>query len=310
MSEAEGFKSGFVALVGRPNVGKSTLMNAFLREKVAVVSPRPQTTRTRIHGILNGEGHQVVFVDTPGVCDNRNALRKAMRAVGGNAAADSDVTLLIVEARRGEPRVAPEERHLIEAARGNPGGTLLVALNKVDALRDKADMLPWIEVYAQASEADAIIPISALREDGLQSLLDEILARLPDGPPLFPTDMHTDQAERTMCEELIRVQLLLQLREEVPHSAAVVIEQFDESEREDDGGLVHLEGRIYIERESQRGIVIGKKGSRIKAVSTAARHDIEELLGCKVYLRLAVHVDPHWTNKARAVQNYGIGVEG
>lgn len=302
-----GFRAGFVALVGRPNVGKSTLLNALLGEKVAIVTPKPQTTRTRIHGILNRPDAQIVFVDTPGVCDNRTPLRSAMRRIAGTAAADSDVALVVVEPRGQNPEVSAEDREVVQAARDG-ASRIIVALNKVDRIANKAALLPWMQRYTEELDLEAIVPISALKRDGLDHLLAQLLERVPESVPLFPRDLHTDRAERFLCEELVREQVLMQTQQEVPHSAAVVIESFEDLRREDpkDPGLCRLEGRIIIERDSQKGIVVGKGGARIKSISQAARQNIEELLGSKVYLRLTVHVDSEWTRREAGLRRYGL----
>ena len=300
--QKDGFRAGFVALIGRPNVGKSTLVNALVGEKVAIVSPKPQTTRTRIQGIVNRSDSQVVLVDTPGISHPDSALRKAMRRTTGLAVDGADASLLVVDCSHGQASLIDldhEVLNTVSKARGRP----VVALNKVDALARK-------ELYQKTLEPAAIVPISALRADGLERLMNELVALLPESAAMFPPELHTDQAERFLCAELVREQLLLQLREEVPYAAAVAVETFEDERREDGAGLVRIEGRIYIERESQKGIVVGKGGTRIKDVSQASRLAMEELLGCKVFLRLTVHVDPDWTNQEREVQRFGYGPDG
>jgi GTPase len=306
------FHSGFVAVVGRPNVGKSTLLNAFLGEKVAIVSPKPQTTRTRIQGILSRPEHQIIFVDTPGVCDGGTALRRSMRRIAGEAASSADVTLVVTEVEGHTPRIAREDKELVQAA-GSGTGVVVVAINKVDRVQPKQALLPWIEKYAAELGAETIIvPISAKNGDGLEALERELVARLPESPALFPTDIHTDAAERFLCEELIREQVLLQTRQEVPHGVVVVIEVFEDERRDDpkSPGLCRLEGRIYVEKESQKPIIIGRGGARIRELSEKARFEIEKLLGCKVYLRLTVHVDDDWTKNEARVRHYGFGEQG
>ncbi|MED5465479.1 MAG: GTPase Era [Myxococcota bacterium] len=305
----EDFRSGFVALVGRPNAGKSTLVNSLLGEKVAITSPKPQTTRTRIRGIINRPDAQVVVVDTPGFCDNTNPLRKAMRKTAGTTPADCDLTVLVFEVKNttAEPELDEVDQVILDAARRSEGG-VLVALNKLDRLDQKELLLPWIQLFAAQEGVSAVVPISALKRDGLEMLEEELVKRLPLGEPLFPQDMHTDQTERNLCEELIREQLLMQTQEEVPHGVAVVIESFQD-ERRDDGGLVRIEGRIYVERESQKGIVVGRKGARIRSISEKARLSIERALGSKVFLRMQVAVDKAWTARMESVQRYGIGTE-
>lgn len=303
------FRAGFVALVGRPNVGKSTLVNALVGEKVAIVSPKPQTTRTRIHGIVNRSDAQIILVDTPGLAVADSALRKAMRHTTGTAAEDADNTLLVAECRGERVELSQADREVIGVAK-RTRGKIVVALNKIDHLPRKELVLPWIQAYHTALEPAAVVPISALYDDGLDSLVNELVAVLAEGPPLFPPDLHTDQAERFLCGELVREQLFLQLREEVPYATAVMIESFEDERREDGAGLCRIEGRIYVERESQKGIVVGKGGQRVKEVSQAARLEMEGLLGCKVFLRVTVHVDPAWTEKEREVSRFGYGPTG
>lgn len=320
-------RAGFVALVGRPNVGKSTLMNRILGEKIAIVTPKPQTTRSRIQGILNEARGQVVFTDTPGVCSPKTALHRVMRRIGGQTAADADLTLIIADTP-GEPRIFAEDRQLVDAARSG-GGVVVVAINKVDRVLPKERLLPWMAKLDTELKVDAVIPISALSGDGVSELLNDIFNRLPEGEALFPTDLVTQHAERFLCQELVREQLLLQTHEEVPHGVAVVIEEFEDGRDEHEaaeggdgssstGGspsakrptLCHLFGRIYVERESQRGIVVGKKGSRIRSISERARHGIEALLGCKVFLRLEVHVAEGWRQSRVGLQRFGLDGEG
>lgn len=304
-------KAGFVALLGRPNVGKSTLVNALLGEKVAIVSPKPQTTRTRIHGILNLPDAQVILVDTPGLVESTTALKKAMRRVTGHAASDSDVRLVVAECRGATVELSDADMDVLKTATQSQGPVVL-ALNKIDTLPQKELLLPWMARYQQELSLAAIVPISAKRKEGLDVLLDELIKLLPESPALFPQDLYTDQAERVLCAELVREQLLMALREEVPHGALVVIESF-EDERDDVGpkrrGLCRLEGRIYVERDSQKGIVVGKGGSMIRTISEKGRLAIEELLGCKVFLRLTVHVAKDWTASAAAVRRFGFGTE-
>ena len=299
-----GYRSGFVALVGRPNVGKSTLTNALLGEKVSIVTPKAQTTRTRIHGILNRDDYQMVLVDTPGFCGSETPLRRVLRRLAGTTPANSDLTLIVTEISRDRPELNKVDLEIIDAAQRGPGRVVL-AINKVDRVKHKELLLPWIERYVAETDLEAVIPISAKYGDGLDVLEAELVKWLPEGPALFPDDIHTDQIERQMCEELIREQLLFQTHQEVPHSAAVVIESFEDG-RDDDGGMCRLEGRIILERDSQKAIVIGNKGARIKAISTAARESIEDLLGSKVFLRMEVAVDKEWTKHESSLRKYGI----
>lgn len=300
-------RAGFVAIIGRPNVGKSTLQNALVGEKVSIVTPKPQTTRTRIQGIVNRPHAQLIFVDTPGLVKPSSALNRAMHRVTRDTAAAADVTLIVAAIRGSVPELADEDRELVRLARMGEGPVVL-AINKIDKLPAMDVLLPWIDVFSRELEVDAIVPISALRQDGLEILMDELEKRLPESPALFPPDVHTDQIERVLCAELVREQVLMQLRQEVPHSATTVIEVFEDDRREDGAGLVRLEGRIFVERESQKGIVVGHRGAMVKSISEAARHQIEAMLGCKVYLRLQVVVDEDWTEREAAVRKHGFGL--
>ena len=297
----KGHRAGFVALIGRPNVGKSTLVNKLLGQKVTIVTPKPQTTRTRIQGILTLPEAQIILVDTPGMGGGEGALKTAMQRVAGDAAADSDVALVIVEVRGDTPKITDADQAVLKEARKSRG-SIVVAINKIDQIKRKDALLPWLAALSAELGDVQIVPISARTGDGLDVLIAELTKLLPESPQLFPPDVVTDQAERVLAAELVREQLLLRMREEVPHSAAVVIEQFEDERDAKGQGLCRLEGRIYVERESQKGIVVGKGGHQIKEVSTAARKAIEEMLGCKVFLRLTVHVDPEWTSTDRAVQ--------
>ena len=298
-------RAGFVALIGRPNVGKSTLVNALTGHKVAIVSPKPQTTRTRITAILNRPDAQVILVDTPGLTRGVDALRRAMRRISQSAASDADVALVMAEIEGERAELGAADRDVIAAARRSPG-QIVVAINKVDRLRNKQVLLPWMEAYAREVGIDAIVPISARHVDGLELLLGELISRLPESPPLFPDDMVTEQAERVICAELVREQILIMTRQEVPHATAVIIEQF-EDQRTGDGGSCRLEGRIFVERDSQKGILVGRGGRQIKAIGEAARQQIAALLGCTCHLRLTVHVDKDWRKSDRAVHRLGYG---
>ncbi len=304
---SEVFRCGVIAVVGRPNVGKSTLVNALLGEKVAIVSPRPQTTRTAIRAIVNEPGAQLVLVDTPGVTTLRTALHKAMRRSVANSTADADGVLLVAEVHGDTPNVGDEEQRALDTARAS-GRPLVVALNKVDKLRRKEQLLPWLAHFEQTLGARCVVPVSALRKDGIDPLRRELIALLPEGEAIFPADLYTDQAERFLCAELVREQLLLQTREEIPHSAAVVIDSFEDERDNAERPICRLTGRIIVERESQKGVVVGKGGVRIKSMSQAARPQIEALLGSQVYLRLTVEVDPNWTRNESAVHEHGYGM--
>ncbi len=311
MTQDKSFVAGFVAVLGRPNVGKSTLVNTLLGEKISIVSPKPQTTRHRIHGMLNFPEAQLVLVDTPGFCKEGGPLHRAMRQSAGAAAADADVNLVVVDVGTARDDVISDADHEVLRTATRPGSTLLLALNKIDLLARKDALLPWMSRYTEAYQPAAMVPICARSGDGLDTLLHEMVSRLPKGPALFPTDMHTDQAERFICAELIREQLLYKTHEEVPHTCMVTIEAFEDGrphlqdDAQGDPGRCYIEARIYVERDSQKGIVIGKRGQQIKTIGTVARQRVSELLGCPVELRMTVHVDPHWTQKEQALRAYG-----
>jgi GTP-binding protein Era len=299
------FHSGFCALLGRPNVGKSTLINQLVGTKVAIVTPKPQTTRNRILGIINEPSAQVVMVDTPGLSEGSGPLRQALTRSAGSAVSDADVTVVVAEINARDQGLTEADKQVLAAAKRGPHNVIL-ALNKIDRVPDRRALLPVMAAYSQAYDLAAIVPISARTGDGLDVLMARIIELLPEGPSLFPEDMHTDQAERFLCAEMVREQLLYRTQQEVPHSSHVQIDVFEDDRDNPKRPFVHLEGRIVVERDSQKAIVIGHGGATIKAISTAARASIEYLLGCQVFLRLSVHVDPRWTTRPDALRRYGI----
>ncbi len=288
--------SGYVALVGRPNVGKSTLMNALLGEKISIVSSRPQTTRNRISGILSSEQGQIVFVDTPGIHAGRGELNKYMVEVALRSLGDVDVVAVLVDAAR-TPGAADEEIITRAFASGRP---VVLILNKVDAI-DKAALLPLIDRLRSLGEYADILPLSALTGDGIERLPEVLLRLLPEHPPFFPTDQLTEVPERFIAAELIREKLFELLREEIPYSTAVEIEKFDES----DPTIIRVAAIVIVERDSQKGIVIGKGGKMLKEVGTRARLDLEKLLATRVFLEIFVKVVPHWTRNASDLKRFG-----
>ena len=308
--------SGFAALLGRPNVGKSTLLNRLVGEKIAIVSPKPQTTRTRITGVVTRPEGQVAFVDTPGIHDAKGALNRAMVETALGALEDVDLVLLLVEPALGPdgktPEVTPGVRAILERLSAARKPVLLV-VNKVDTV-PKPLLLPFVTALTQVRPFDEVLFVSALTGDGLDRLLSTTLARLPEGPPLFDPETFTDQQEVGLAAELIREQVLRHTRQEVPHSAAVVIDAFDESERaplpgsKPGGlqGLVRIHATLFVERESQKAIVIGKRGAMLKAIGTDARQGLERLLGTHVYLDLRVKVEPRWTETERGLRRVGL----
>lgn len=303
------FRSGFCALLGKPNVGKSTLVNRLVGAKVAIVTPKPQTTRTRILGILQLEAAQVVLVDTPGLVEGQGPLARLLRKTASSASNDADVVVLVAEVGRGVPRLTSNDDAVLATARRSKHKVIL-ALNKVDTLADKATLLPWMATYAEAHALHAIVPISARTGEGVDKLQGLLVEALPAGPPLFARDVHTDQAERFLAAEMVREQLLLRLRDEVPHSSHVAIEVFEDLRDDVARPRCHLEGRIVVERQGQKAIVIGDGGATIKAISTAARRSIESMLGCPIFLRLQVGVDAKWTQRPDGLRRYGLSTEG
>ena len=286
------FRSGFVAIVGRPNAGKSTLVNALVGRKVAIVSPRPQTTRNRIQGILNRDDAQIVLIDTPGIHQAKNVLSRQMMDEAQHALEGVDVLSLIVDA---SADFGAGDQFSLEWVRRFHGPTFLL-LNKVDRVRRQL-LLPLIEKYAGLYDFAEVFPISALTGEGCPALVDGWLARLPESPPYFPPDQFTDQPERFLAAELIREKAILATREEVPHAIAVLVDTFEEKKE-----LVKIRATLYVEREGQKGILIGKRGETMKKIGTQARKEIETILGAHIFLELFVKVQPNWRQNAVLVR--------
>jgi GTPase len=302
-------RAGFVAIVGRPNVGKSTLLNRVLGEKVAIVSPRPQTTRTRILGVWNGAGAQLAFFDTPGLHRAQGALNQRMVEVGLGTLSEVDLVLLLVEAGTGpEGRVEVGEatRWIIEQV-ARSGKPAVLGISKMDRA-PRESLLPVIAAYKDLHAWSEIVPFSALTGENVDDLLATLARLAPESEQaLFPADVLTDQAERQIAAEYVREQVMLKTREEVPYAAAVEVEEFDESQRsEGRHGLVRISAVISVERESQKGIVIGKRGAMLKEIGTAARQGLERLLGCKVFLEIKVRVDERWSERPDALRRHGL----
>ena len=289
--------SGFAAIVGRPNVGKSTLTNGLIGEKIAIMSDRPQTTRNKIMCILNTDNAQIMFLDTPGIHKPHHKLGEYMVRTAESTLKEVDVILFVIDVS--EKRGAGEN-YILELLQKVKTPVILVA-NKIDKLQDKSKLFNIINEYTALYNFSAVVPVSALEDKEFPGLVEEITKHLPEGPDYFPDDMITDQPERVIAAEMIREKVLLSTRDEVPHSIAVEVDEFKVRENED----VYIRATIFVERDSQKGIVIGAKGSLLKKIGQQARRDIEALLGCKVFLELWVKVKADWRNKDKALKQFG-----
>lgn len=285
-------RSGFVAIIGRPNAGKSTLLNRFVGQKVAIVTSKPQTTRNRIQGIVTSREGQIVFIDTPGLHEADTVLNRQMMREVAAALEGIDVLLMMVDASRTLPHA---DSLLLERGKRFEGKTIL-ALNKIDRV-PKPKLLPLIDAFAKEFPFAALVPISALKGDGCEQLLQEILKNLPEGEPFFPEDQITDQPERFLVSEIIREKAIDLTYHEVPHALAVVVDKFEESPN-----LLRVHATLAVERDSQKKILIGHKGEMLKKVGTAARKELEALLGTKVFLGLFVKVAPDWRENPQKVR--------
>ncbi|MDH3493336.1 MAG: GTPase Era [Acidobacteriota bacterium] len=298
MSETREYRSGFVALIGRPNAGKSTLLNRLVGEKIAAVSNKPQTTRHRIKGIVTLDTGQIVFVDTPGVHKPGYLLNRRMMASVHDALLSVDLVVLMRDA---SVSTGNGDRFVFDLVKES-GKPAVLVLNKIDKLKDKKLLLPLIELYSKEHDFKEIIPVSALKGDAVEELLKSLAAHLPEGPALYSEDELTDQPLRVLVAEMVREQILGKTGEEIPYVTAVVTEKFDET----DPNIVKIYCAIYVERASQKKIVIGKQGHRLKQIGSNARMQIEALLGKKVYLQLFVKVVKDWRNKERQLDELGV----
>ena len=289
-------KSGFAAVIGRPNVGKATLINALIGQKIAIMSDKPQTTRSRILCILTEEDAQVIFLDTPGVHKPKHKLGAYMAKATEGALHGVDVIVFVVDVTE---KMGAGEQYILKQL-ANVRVPVLLAVNKVDCI-PRAQTLPIIASYAKAYQFAGIVPISARERENLDGLLAEIKAHLPEGPQYYPADMVTDQPERLIVAELVREKVLALTRDEIPHAVAVDIEEMTTRQK----GDVYIRAVIYVERESQKGIVIGTKGALLRTIGAQARTDVETLLGSKVYLDLWVKTRKDWRNRATALREFG-----
>ena len=290
-------KTAIIAIVGRPNVGKSTLVNALVGEKISIVSPKPQTTRYRIFGVAERGETQLVFADTPGFHRARNKLGEYMVKVVEDSVADVDAVCLVVEPKA---NVGRQEEMLISRIE-ELGLPAVLVINKIDTV-PKGELLPVIAAYTERYAFDAVVPLSAKKADGLGILFDELEKFAAEGPQLFPDDMITDQPERLMCAEIVREKMLLCLSSEVPHGINVEISRFTMRE---DGSLAEIEATIYCEKASHKGIIIGKNGEMLKKIGEMARADMEKLLGCKVFLETWVKIKENWRDSGANLRTFG-----
>ncbi len=295
MEKVRDFRAGYVALVGKPNVGKSTLLNQLLKFKLSIVTQKPQTTRKKVLGILSGDNYQVVFIDTPGMIEPRYNLQKVMMKYVHNAMEDADIIVYLADASAPRHDFAQLEKRIAPFSK-----PVILALNKIDLI-PKGEILPLIEQYRQAYNFEAYVPISALKNDGLDLLLKEIVHNLPYSPPYFPPDYITDQQERFFVSEIIREKIFQLYGEEIPYSCHVQIEEF----KERPGHKDYIRAVIYVEKLSQKGILIGKKGQALKRVGELARQEIEAFLERPVFLELYVKVMEDWRRKEMKLRSLG-----
>jgi GTP-binding protein Era len=291
------FRSGFVSIVGRPNVGKSTLLNTILGQKVAIASNKPQTTRNRILGIHNGTASQILFLDTPGLHRGRGRLNKFMVDQALAACSDVDAILFLVEAT--DPPGGGDDFILDILAKGK--APVILVINKVDLIA-RPTLLPLIETYSRRFDFAAIVPVSGQSGEGVTDLVETVTRLLPTGPRYYPEDLVTDLPERFIVAEMVREQILKQTRDEVPYGVAVVVERFEEKPEKD---LVVIDALIVVEREPHKKIILGKGGARIRSIGKAARYDIERMLGTRVFLDLFVKVEKNWTQSERLLKEFG-----
>lgn len=289
-------KSAIISIVGRPNVGKSTLLNKLVGAKIAIVSNKPQTTRTRITGVVSRGNCQFIFQDTPGLHKPRSRLGDYMVKVVRDTVSDVDIAALVVEPT---PKIGPAEQELIDRMKEFHMPSILI-INKIDTVKNE-DLLAVIAAYSQVHDFDAVVPVSAVNETNLDILFEEFEKFAIEGPQLFPDDMLCDQPERQLAAEIVREKMLLLLDKEVPHGTAVAVERM--KERED--GLVEINATIYCEKKSHKGIIIGKQGAMLKKIGAQARADIEELLDARVFLELWVKVKEDWRNNQYQMRNFG-----
>jgi len=295
---AGAFRSGYIAIIGRPNVGKSTLLNRILGEKVAIVSPKPQTTRNRITGIRTTEASQIIFLDTPGIHQGHSLMNRRMVDTAMQTLDEVDGVLWLLDSH---DKIKHEEERIAETLRGVET-PVLILLNKID-LVSKGKLLPLMERCAQLLPGKEIVPVSALKGEGIPLILDIVEKWLPEGAPFFTEGEYTDQSERFLASEIVREKVFLLTREEIPYGVAVTIDEFTEKE---DKNLIVISATIHTERDSHKGILIGKRGAMLKEIGQQAREELEALLGCRIFLELFVRVDPNWTQNPHLLTEMGV----
>lgn len=288
------FRAGFAAIIGRPNAGKSTLVNRLVGHKVAIVTSRPQTTRNRIQGIVNRPNAQVILIDTPGIHRADSALGRQMMHELGQALVGIDVLAVVIDACHG---LTKDDALALERAR-QFSGPVIVLLNKIDLI-SKAALLPLIASVSSAGQFTEIIPISALTGDGVEQVLERLIEHLPEAEAFFPADQFTDQPERFLAAEIVREKAMLVSRQEVPHAVGVLVDSFEEGDR-----IIRIRATLQVERDGQKGILIGRGGEKIKEIGTAARKELEEILGTKIFLELNVKVVPDWRHDPARVKQF------
>jgi GTP-binding protein Era len=295
------FKSGFIGIIGRPNVGKSTLLNALVGEKIAITTSKPQTTRNRIMGIRNQAEGQMIFMDTPGIHQAGSALNRQMVNTAKDTFGRVDILLLLVEAAA---KVHPADPFIIKSL---PKGAIpvILVINKIDLVK-KIQLLPLIDQLHPLHPFAAIVPLSARTGDGLSLLIDEILRALPEGPACFPEDTMTDRPERFIAAEIVREKIILLTHQEIPYATAVIVDAFKEDEQK---RLIRIQATIHVEKDSQKGILIGKKGAKLKEIGTKARMDLEQFFNAKIYLELFVRVQKNWTHDEKMLKEFGYSHE-
>jgi GTP-binding protein Era len=297
MDAIEIFKSGFIGIIGRPNVGKSTLLNAIIGEKIAITTYKPQTTRNRIMGIKNIENGQMIFLDTPGIHRATTPLNQLMVAAAMDTFRSSDILLMMVEATESAHR---DDLMIIDSLR-NIRSPVILLINKIDLVR-KHTILPLIDRFQHLFTFVEIIPVSALTGDGISLLIERIWEILPEGPKYFPDEMMTDKTERFIAAEIIREKIILLAHQEIPYTTAVVVDSFREDEKKN---LIRIQATIHVAKNSQKGIIIGKKGSMLKEIGTRARLDMEKFFATRIYLELFVRVKKDWTHDPRMLSEFG-----